>query len=135
MSDASTPTPSVPLDVWLALLCGAAIFVFGSLPTAPPVARELGDKVQHCIAFGLLAWLWCRALRRQRTGWPLRWVMLGGFCVSVGLGGALELWQSLLSYRSCDVRDWAADAVGASVAVGAFALVHLWLGSRGQAAG
>jgi VanZ family protein len=134
MSDASTPTRSVPLDVWLALLYGVAIFVLGSLPSAPPVAREIGDKVQHCIAFGLLAWLWCRALRRQWPGWRLRWLVLGGFSASVGLGGALELWQSLLSYRSCDVRDWAADTVGASVAVGVFALARHWFGSRTRAA-
>jgi VanZ family protein len=108
--------------------------VFGSLPTTPPVARELSDKVQHCIGFGLLAWLWCRALGRLWPEWRRRWVVLGGFGVSVGLGGALELWQSLLSYRSCDVLDWAADAVGASVGVAAFALFRLWFDARARIA-
>jgi VanZ family protein len=132
MSEASTPTRAVPFDLWLALFYGVAIFVLGSLPSTPPVAREVSDKVQHCIGFGLLAWLWCRALRRLCPGWRLRWVVLGGFGVSVALGGALELWQSLLSYRSCDVLDWAADAVGASVGGAAFALFQLWLTLRSR---
>jgi VanZ family protein len=134
MSDARIPIRSVPFDLWLALLYGVTIFVLGSLPTTPPVAREVGDKVQHCIGFGLLAWLWCRALRRLRPGWDLRWVALGGFAVSVALGGALELWQSLLSYRSCDVLDWAADAIGASVGGAVFALFRLWRDARARAA-
>jgi VanZ family protein len=134
MSDARTPTRAIPFDLWLALLYGVAIFILGSLPSAPPVAREVSDKVQHCIGFGLLAWLWCRALHRLGPGWRLRWIALGGFAVSVALGGALELWQSLLSYRSCDVLDWAADAVGASVGVAAFALFRLWLGFRSRTA-
>jgi VanZ family protein len=134
MSDARTPTPSAPFDLWLALLYGVAIFVLGSLPNTPPVAREVGDKVQHFIGFGLLAWLWCRALCKLCPGWGLRWIVLGGFGVSVALGGALELWQSLLSYRSCDVRDWAADALGASVGGTAFALFRLWFGARSRAA-
>jgi VanZ family protein len=97
-----------------------AIFVVGSLPGAPPVARELGDKLQHAIGFGLLAGLWCRALRRLRPGWQPTQQALGGFAVSVGVGGLLELWQALLTYRTCEFLDWVADALGAALVAGTY---------------
>jgi VanZ family protein len=97
-----------------------AIFVVGSRPAAPAVARDVSDKLQHAVGFALLAALWCRALRVLRPTWPPSRVALGGLLVSVGVGGALELWQALLSYRTCEFLDWVADAVGALVAVGVY---------------
>lgn len=111
-----------------------AIFVVGSLPGAPPVARELNDKAQHAIGFGLLAWLWCRALRRLRPNPSLGRVALGGFGVSVAVGGLLELWQALLSYRTCEFLDWVADAIGAALAASLYSGLQRLRGPRPKAA-
>lgn len=111
-----------------------AIFVVGSLPGAPPVARDVSDKLQHALGFGLLAALWCRALTRLRPHASLRRSVLGGFLVSVGVGGVLELWQALLTYRTCEFLDWVADGVGAALAVALYAAAHQLIGARARAA-
>jgi VanZ family protein len=116
--------------VVLAVLYVLAIFVVGSLPAAPAVARDMSDKLQHAVGFALLAWLWCRAFRALRPTSSLSRLALGGLLVSVGVGGALELWQALLSYRTCEFLDWVADAVGALVAVGVYAGLLHRLGPR-----
>ncbi len=102
-------------DVWLAFVYGVAIFVMGSLPSGPASTQLISDKLLHFVGFGLLAALWCRALVKLWPDVALRWVLLGGFTVSVLLGGALELWQAVLSYRTCEFLDWIADALGAAV--------------------
>lgn len=122
-------------DVGLALGYVVAIFVVGSLPGAPPVARDVSDKLQHAVGFGLLAWLWCRALLVLRPEQGLIRAALGGFAISVGVGGALELWQSLLSYRTCELLDWVADTVGAGLAAALFVGVRQRLGARARARG
>ena len=104
-------------DVWPALLYTALIFVVGSLPSPPKGPARLGDKAQHFLGFALLAWLSCRALRRLCPSFTQRGVWLGAFFASVVLGGVLELWQGLLTYRRCELLDWVADALGAALGV------------------
>jgi VanZ family protein len=125
--------PRLSWDVALAVLYVLAIFVVGSLPGAAPVGPSISDKIQHAIGFALLAWLWCRALKRLRPESSQRRILLGGFLVSAGVGGALELWQALLTYRTCEFLDWVADGVGAAVAVGVYAAVQLMSGARPRA--
>ncbi|HWO09054.1 MAG TPA: VanZ family protein, partial [Polyangiaceae bacterium] len=114
-NDARPSRALTSIDVVVAALYAAAIFVVGSLPGAVAIAKNVSDKLQHALGFALLAWLWCRALRRLRPGWALPRVSAASAALSVALGGALELWQGLLAYRSCDVLDWLADAVGAAI--------------------
>ena len=121
------------LDVVLAVFYALAIFVVGSLHNTPAVVQDVSDKVQHCVGFALLAWLWCRALRRFIPGARPLGLAFGGFAISVALGGALELWQGVLGYRSCDFLDWVADAIGAALGVGIPTALELWLGSRARA--
>jgi VanZ family protein len=121
-------------ELGLALLYVLAIFIVGSLPGAPPVGPTVSDKVQHAVGFALLAGLWCRALRRL---WPearRRRIAIGAFLVSAGVGGALELWQGVLSYRTCELLDWVADGVGAALAVGLYAGVQQLSEARARAA-
>jgi VanZ family protein len=121
-------------DVALAGLYIVAIFVAGSLPAAPAVVQDVSDKLQHALGFGLLAWLWCRALRRLRPLPSLSRIALGGFLVSVAVGGALELWQALLSYRTCEFLDWVADAVGGALGAGLYMGIRQLRGARAKAA-
>jgi len=106
------------------------IWVIGSLPVAPPGAEKFSDKTLHCIAFGLFAGLACRALRYLSPGAPVR-ALWGGFASSVALGGGLELWQALLPYRSAEFLDFAADALGALIAV--LITAGLWQLTRAKA--
>jgi VanZ family protein len=118
------------LELGLAVLYALGIFVVGSLRNTPPAAREVSDKLQHGLGFALLALLWCRALQRVRPSWSLPAVVSTAFLLSVALGGALELWQGWLGYRSCELLDWIADALGAAAAASLYAGFEVWRRAR-----
>jgi VanZ family protein len=82
---------------WLAL---AAVFILASLPEPPKV--EMGDKIQHMLAFAILTAL---AVLGYRTK-PFAWIALG-----LGAFGALiELVQAIpMLNRSSEWADWVAD--------------------------
>ena len=55
-----------------------------------------------------------------RAHWPAvgqSGALLGGFLGSAGLGALLEIWQAFLPYRSAELLDFVADAVGALIAM------------------
>ena len=114
-------SPLWSFQVWPVWAYTALIFVLGSLPSPPPGPASLDDKALHLIGFAVLAVLSCRALRHLRAGSSAASILFGGFLVSVAAGGALELWQALLAYRSCELLDWVADTLGAVLGVAASA--------------
>jgi VanZ family protein len=99
----------------------AAIFVGGSWPQRGG-RPGYSDKVQHAVVFGLLVPIAFAAFSYFTPG--TRWTrrLAYAFLYSVALGGLLELWQGLLRYRSQELLDWVADAVGALVCAGLVAL-------------
>jgi VanZ family protein len=112
---------STPVARALAVLATLAIAVLLLIPL-PAAAEGFGppesDKVLHLLLFGVLTLLWAWALR------PARAPALLGLAAAVALyGGALELLQALTPYRSCDWRDFAADATGALLAAGLWRLL------------
>jgi len=119
--------------VFVAGLYAVIIFVVGSLPATPAVARGMSDKVQHALGFALLAWLACRALRRLRSGWSLSRRAVNSAQFTVVIGGVLELWQGWLGYRSCELRDWVADGLGAIIGVGVYAGLDALFDGRSRA--
>lgn len=123
MAQTRTRRSRLTFDVGVAVTYAVVIFVLGSLRNTPPAAREVSDKLQHGLGFALLAWLWCRALARAMPSWSRSSVAGGAVLVSVVLGGALELWQGVLGYRSCELLDWVADAVGAAAGAAVFAAI------------
>ena len=82
--------------------------LFGAVTLAllphPPHFREFGDKGQHMLAFGTLAFLGnfaFPAMTRARLGERLSF-----------LGALVEVAQSIpMLHRDCDIRDWIADTV------------------------
>lgn len=98
----------------LALFYGGVIDI-GPLPKIPHVAT---DKLLHAVAFaglaGLIAFALPEVRDRRRQGFAAG--------VSTAVGALLELVQSALPYRSADVLDLLADAVGAVLG----ALVMAW---------
>jgi len=69
-----------------------------------PVARELNDKVNHAVAFFMLALL----VDFSFPTWTFRTKVL----VLIAYGLSLELTQAYLPYRSCSLFDLGADAGG-----------------------
>jgi len=104
-----------------ALLVGgwiyAAAIVWLSLTPSPPELNiEGSDKLGHFIAYGVLMF-WFGVLYRSaraRIGWAL-------FCLALGV--ALEFAQRATGYRSFELADMAADALG--VLAGALAALSL----------
>ena len=95
-------------------LCLAGAVTLALLPH-PPHFREFGDKAQHMLAFGTLAFLGSFAFPNMPTA------RLGERLSFVG--ALVEVAQSYpILHRDCDIRDWIADTI-AIVAV--LALLHL----------
>jgi VanZ family protein len=102
--------------LWLALgwAWAAAIVWLSLTPSPPTIDIEQGDKLGHFLAYGILMFWFCRlyAAPRTRLGYAL------GF---VALGVGLEFAQRALGYRSFELFDMGADALG--VALGWLAAV------------
>jgi len=96
----------------------SGVLLLGSASLSPNLGAGGRDKGWHALAFGLMQalnlpavmTLWGRASRRQ--------AILVAWCVSVGVGGALEWWQSHLSYRTAEWADAGANALGAILVAG-----------------
>ncbi len=91
-----------------------------------PAGPSINDKLAHALGFGLLAALVVPAVRFfapqlgavARAGWS--------FAAATMVGAGLELWQYFLPYRSAELLDLAADAVGALVGGLAASWVLTW---------
>ena len=121
------------LYVCPALLCCLAIFYLGTIRTPIIIPQELWskDKLNHCLAFGVLAFLTERAIRFQFAGARALRVTAMSVAISSVTGALLEAWQSLLPYRTAELLDWVADTLGAVLA-GLVGLVWMnWQRRRG----
>lgn len=101
----------LPVALYLAVLFAAGLMPLKSLP-GPQVSWL--DKAWHLVAFGGLAVLLARALRHYHgAGAKAAWQAA---LASAGLGGLLEVLQSLTPFRSADLADMVADSAGALLA-------------------
>ena len=74
-------------------------------PQPPHVDFEQSDKVGHFLAYGGLMFWFCQLYPRTRT----RAAYAAGF---IALGIAIEFLQRATGYRSFEVMDMVADAIG-----------------------
>ncbi len=81
----------------------AAVVVLSVMPSPPSADFESSDKVGHLAAYGVLMLAFSLLYEKRR---PL---MAGAF---IALGIALEFVQGALGYRSFEVADMAANALG-----------------------
>jgi VanZ family protein len=106
-----------PMGLWLdvvpAILYLGVLFWFGLTPLErlPGPDFALADKVWHAAAFGGLGLLLTRVALFLRR--PFAAAALWGALGATLLGGALEVLQSFTRYRSADLADFVADALGA----------------------
>lgn len=85
-----------------------AIIALSLMPAPPDLGVDQGDKIGHFAAYGLVT-LWFAqpyAGLRQRI-----WLALG----MVALGIAVEYAQRATGYRSFEIADMAADALGVAI--------------------
>ena len=92
-------------------------------PLHKPVTINVqnGDKYEHVLAYSVLMFWFCELY----TGWKQR----AAYCVAwIGLGIAMEYVQRAIGYRTFDVFDMAADAVGVllGLSVALFADTQPW---------
>ena len=101
----------LPLAFWAAMLFG---FVIAILPKPPTLPGDPSDKVQHILAFLVLAALASLAYPRAR---PLR--------IGLGLaayGALIEFTQMIPALnRDAELLDWIADVAAASIVLILFA--------------
>jgi VanZ family protein len=89
-----------------------AIVWLSVTPSPPQVDVQFGDKIGHFGAYGLLMFWFTRLYVEQRV----RALYAMGF---IALGVAIEFVQGGLGYRSFEVMDMAADAIGVLLGWGA----------------
>lgn len=98
------------------VLWAILILILSVIPAidTPSISWMEPDKLVHVIFYIILTLLICRALISKK-GHSSKWIILFiGLIVSVLYGGLIEIIQEqLLSWRSGDLLDFAADAVGA----------------------
>ena len=113
------------MALWLPVaLYMALIFAVSSITHPPDLSTSIGDKGAHGLLYSGLAALMVRALA---GGWQ---PFGGGIAVaavgySILYGATDEIHQLFVPNRSADIRDLAADAVGAAVGVALLSLVHV----------
>lgn len=106
------------MQVVPALLYVFAVFYGGLIPAphVPGPQISYSDKVLHALAFGFMHWVFYRALRFALPRRAFRFHNVAAFVCVTAAGGLLELLQLMTSYRSAEVLDFLADALGAAVA-------------------
>jgi VanZ family protein len=103
--------------LWLALGWSlvAAIVWLSLTPSPPKLDITLGDKLGHFAAYGTLMFWFCQLYARHAT----RVAYATGF---VGMGIALEFIQGATGYRSFELLDMGANALGVAIGWGAAVL-------------
>ncbi len=98
----------------------ALIFHLSSNSNPLPLLTEnVWDKALHCIEYGGLAWLLCRALIGEGLGWAPALLLA---LMAASAYGATDEWHQLYTPgRSADFHDWMADTLGATLGLGAYA--------------
>ena len=105
-----------PLLVAGAWLWAAAIVGLSLAPTSPQVGGLVPDKLAHFVAYAVLMACFCLLYRgkKARLAYGVLWI---------GMGVAVEFAQATTTYRSFELADMAANALG--VAAGAAAALIL----------
>ncbi len=106
------------LDPWAPpLAVMALIFVFSSLPDLSSglgTVDLVGRKLIHAAEYGLLAWLWLRALRTVATE---RAAVLAAAAITIAYAASDEFHQTFVSGRNGSPVDVLIDAIGVAVAL------------------
>ncbi|WP_337865285.1 VanZ family protein [Ignavibacterium sp.] len=90
------------------------IFILTSLPSDKLPSVEIGDKLNHFLAFFVLGFFLNLTLRYQAKFPALKKnILIITIIIASGYGLLDELHQLLVPGRSAEVLDWVADFIGA----------------------
>lgn len=104
-----------------------ALFVVAHIPTPQVVRRaHMYDKSLHLLAYMILTFLlWSAIWPTQRVQW--RRVAVWWLLFAVAVYGVCDEWlQHYVADRSTDPEDFAADMIGAAVALGMLTFLSFW---------
>jgi VanZ family protein len=96
-------------------LCMAAIFYVSALPD-PPVPAGVSDVNLHALAYSGLMLLVVRAVARAEWARVTLAALAIAWLVTVVYGASDEWHQMFVATRHAELRDLAADAIGALIA-------------------
>ena len=102
-----------PIVAYMALVLALSV---NPMPERIPDYWQM-DKLYHFGAYLVMGLLWARALTNGRAGRPGMWVFVAAAVITVMFGGLVEVYQSLLPYRTGDVIDAVANGTGGFVGV------------------
>ena len=107
---------------WLAVGgCAAAIFILSVVPVPEGPSVPYLDKAVHLCEYLLFSWLLAHAIRAtQLTARDYLWLV---WIYATSYGLVIEIIQGLIPWRSADLLDAVANALGA--ALGAWGSQHL----------
>lgn len=106
--------PGTMLHVLPVVLSLVAVLYLGTKPVTGEPGLPHGDKLWHFFAFGFIQRTHVRAIRFLKTSWSEARMAWSAALMAIAWGGILELVQSFIPYRSCDLLDFLADAAGAT---------------------
>ena len=92
------------------------LWLLSSQPVLPG-ASLTPDWTQHGVAYAGLAIVTLRATAGGRWQGITRWALLAAWVIAVAYGLIDEWHQSIVPARTADLRDAAADAIGAALAL------------------
>jgi VanZ family protein len=97
-----------------------AIFTLTHVPGHVLPTFNIWDKLEHCLAYFILASLLFLTMRLSRPNdRRLGWIVIV-VCLSYG---AIDEWLQIPVGRSCSILDWLADVLGTLLAVGVLSFV------------
>jgi len=126
---AVTPRARWRRGLWLwgpPTIYAAAIFASSSLSAVPAPPPHFTDKHVHLLAYAGLALLLIRAFAGGRWSAVTVATLVHAALITVAYGVTDEWHQSFVPGRDADLRDVVADALGATLAVGAVGILVWW---------
>lgn len=123
-SDDSSPRAAHWLRWWgPALAYAGMIFLLSSVSRLPSLPGAGGDKWAHSATYAGLALVVLRAIVRGRWRELSFGHLITALLLATAYGATDELHQLFVPGRMADLRDLAADAIGAAIAVSAACVV------------
>jgi VanZ family protein len=116
-----------PYYILVTAYCGLIFWISGQ--PDPPVTADLFphfDKLQHIVAFGLLAGLVLTGMKHSGKSYTLRVLFWVPVVFTVAFGLSDEFHQGFIPKRSVDPLDIIADTTGAALAT--WLLLRHWHG-------
>lgn len=105
------------LDRWwlITAVYACLIFIVSVIPISPSLSPGRLDKVAHLCEYSLFAWLLVQAIQVGGLRRPEYFILAWIYATSYGI--LIEIVQAVIPWRSAELGDAVANAIGAAVGV------------------